>query len=48
VVAARRDVPRGRGTTLLNCLSGLDSLDTSQVLIEGVELGRMSDRQRPD
>jgi ABC-type lipoprotein export system ATPase subunit len=41
--------PSGSGkTTLLNCLSGLDSIDGGRVLIEGVELGRMSDRQRTD
>jgi ABC-type lipoprotein export system ATPase subunit len=39
--------PSGSGkTTLLNCLSGLDTADQGQVLIEGVSLSEMSDRQR--
>jgi putative ABC transport system ATP-binding protein len=41
--------PSGSGkTTLLNCLSGLDAIDGGDVLIEGVALGDMSDRQRTD
>jgi ABC-type lipoprotein export system ATPase subunit len=41
--------PSGCGkTTLLNCLSGLDSIDGGDVLIEGVSLGAMSDRERTD
>jgi putative ABC transport system ATP-binding protein len=41
--------PSGCGkTTLLNCLSGLDSLDSGEVLIEGTPLSAMSDRQRTD
>jgi ABC-type lipoprotein export system ATPase subunit len=41
--------PSGCGkTTLLNCLSGLDSVDEGEVLIEGVALSGMSDRQRTD
>jgi putative ABC transport system ATP-binding protein len=41
--------PSGSGkTTLLNCLSGLDAIDAGDVLIEGVSLGSMSDRQRTD
>jgi putative ABC transport system ATP-binding protein len=41
--------PSGCGkTTLLNCLSGLDSIDVGEVLIEGVSLGSMSDRERTD
>ena|SRR5215203_1416592 len=41
--------PSGCGkTTLLNCLSGLDSIDEGDVLIEGVSLAAMSDRQRTD
>ncbi len=41
--------PSGCGkTTLLNCLSGLDTIDGGDVLIEGVSLGTMSDRERTD
>jgi ABC-type lipoprotein export system ATPase subunit len=41
--------PSGSGkTTLLNCLSGLDAIDAGDVLIEGVALGAMSDRDRTD
>jgi len=41
--------PSGSGkTTLLNCLSGLDAIDAGEVLIEGVELGGMSDDARTD
>jgi putative ABC transport system ATP-binding protein len=41
--------PSGCGkTTLLNCLSGLDRYDSGDVLIEGVSLSDMSDRQRTD
>lgn len=39
--------PSGCGkTTLLNCLSGLDSIDGGDVRIEGVSLASMSDRER--
>jgi putative ABC transport system ATP-binding protein len=39
--------PSGCGkTTLLNCLSGLDSIDGGDVRIEGVSLADMSDRER--
>jgi putative ABC transport system ATP-binding protein len=39
--------PSGCGkTTLLNCLSGLDSIDAGDVLIEGVSIKSLSDRQR--
>jgi putative ABC transport system ATP-binding protein len=41
--------PSGCGkTTLLNCLSGLDGIDGGDILIEGVSLGEMSDRERTD
>jgi ABC-type lipoprotein export system ATPase subunit len=41
--------PSGSGkTTMLNCLSGLDSIDGGEVLIEGVPLAAMSDVQRTD
>jgi putative ABC transport system ATP-binding protein len=41
--------PSGCGkTTLLNCLSGLDSIDGGDVLIEGVSLASMSDRKRTE
>jgi putative ABC transport system ATP-binding protein len=41
--------PSGSGkTTLLNCLSGLDAIDGGDVLIDGVSLSAMSDRQRTD
>jgi ABC-type lipoprotein export system ATPase subunit len=41
--------PSGCGkTTLLNCLSGLDSIDGGDVRIEDVSLAAMSDRERTD
>jgi putative ABC transport system ATP-binding protein len=41
--------PSGCGkTTLLNCLSGLDSVESGEILIESVALSKMSDRQRTD
>ncbi len=41
--------PSGCGKTrLLNCLSGLDSIDDGEVLIEGTALSQMSDRERTD
>lgn len=41
--------PNGSGkTTLLNCLSGLDAIGGGEVLIEGVALSTMSDRERTD
>ncbi len=39
--------PSGCGkTTLLNCLSGLDSVDDGRILIEGEDISQMSDRKR--
>ena len=39
--------PSGSGkTTFLNCLSGLDSIDSGTVLIEGVDIHRMPDAKR--
>ena len=39
--------PSGSGkTTLLNCLSGLDTADQGQIVIEGVSLPGMTDRER--
>jgi putative ABC transport system ATP-binding protein len=41
--------PSGCGkTTLLNCLSGLDSVDSGEIVIEGTPLQEMSDRDRTD
>jgi putative ABC transport system ATP-binding protein len=41
--------PSGCGkTTLLNCLSGLDQIDSGEVLIEGVPLSKMNDHKRTD
>lgn len=41
--------PSGCGkTTLLNCLSGLDSIDSGDVRIEGTSLSAMSDHDRTD
>jgi putative ABC transport system ATP-binding protein len=41
--------PSGCGkTTLLNCLSGLDSVNAGRVLIESTDLANLKDRQRTD
>jgi putative ABC transport system ATP-binding protein len=41
--------PSGCGkTTLLNCLSGLDTVDSGDVVIDGTSLAHMSDRERTD
>jgi ABC-type lipoprotein export system ATPase subunit len=41
--------PSGCGkTTLLNCLSGLDTIDSGEVLIEGADINTLSDNQKTD
>ena len=41
--------PSGCGkTTLLNCLSGLDSIDSGTILIDGSDINRLSDNQKTD
>jgi putative ABC transport system ATP-binding protein len=41
--------PSGCGkTTLLNCLSGLDKVDSGQIFLEGQDLAKMGDRKRTD
>jgi putative ABC transport system ATP-binding protein len=41
--------PSGCGkTTLLNCLSGLDIIDSGEILIEGVDLNHLGDNQRSE
>ena len=41
--------PSGCGkTTMLNCLSGLDEVDSGQVLIDGVALHQLPDDERSD
>jgi ABC-type lipoprotein export system ATPase subunit len=41
--------PSGCGkTTLLNCLSGLDNVDSGNIWLEGEDLSRMSDGSRTD
>jgi putative ABC transport system ATP-binding protein len=41
--------PSGCGkTTLLNCLSGLDAVDTGTIFLEGRNLADLSDRDRTD
>ena len=39
--------PSGNGkTTMLNCLSGLDSIDGGTVLVDGVDIHALPDAQR--
>jgi putative ABC transport system ATP-binding protein len=39
--------PSGNGkTTMLNCLSGLDDIDAGTVLVDGIDLHRVSDARR--
>lgn len=41
--------PSGCGkTTLLNCLAGLDGIDSGEILIDQIPLQKMSDRQKTD
>jgi putative ABC transport system ATP-binding protein len=39
--------PSGCGkTTLLNCMSGLDTIDDGQILIDGTDINRLNDNQK--
>ena len=41
--------PSGCGkTTLLNCLSGLDTIDSGLILVDGADINRMSDNQKTE
>ena len=41
--------PSGCGkTTLLNCLSGLDTIDSGQILVDGSDINRLSDNKKTE
>jgi len=41
--------PSGCGkTTLLNCLSGLDTIDSGQILVDGADINTLSDNQKTE
>jgi putative ABC transport system ATP-binding protein len=41
--------PSGCGkTTLLNCFSGLDTIDVGQILVDGSDINRMSDNKKTE
>ncbi len=41
--------PSGCGkTTLLNCLSGLDNIDSGQILVDNQDINRLSDNQKTE
>jgi len=41
--------PSGCGkTTLLNCLSGLDNIDSGLILVDGTDINRLSDNQKTE
>jgi putative ABC transport system ATP-binding protein len=41
--------PSGNGkTTMLNCLSGLDDIDAGTVIVDGIDLHRISDARRTE
>jgi putative ABC transport system ATP-binding protein len=41
--------PSGCGkTTLLNCLSGLDSIDAGLILVDGTDINRLSDNEKTE
>jgi putative ABC transport system ATP-binding protein len=41
--------PSGCGkTTLLNCLSGLDTIDAGRILVDGTDINRLSDNQKTE
>ncbi|MDI6857662.1 MAG: ABC transporter ATP-binding protein [Dehalococcoidia bacterium] len=41
--------PSGCGkTTLLNCLSGLDTIDNGRIMVDGADINRMSDNKKTE